>query len=100
MKGTPDERTIDDLRHQVAELDRAIVDAVNRRLELVSRLKDVKAREGIGFLDPEREAWLLEHFRRSNTGPLSDEGLQRLHRELLALTKDEVARMGEERQNT
>ena len=100
MSGSPDERAIDDLRHQVAELDRAIVEAVNRRLELVSRLKDVKARVGIGFLDPEREAWLLEHFRRSNTGPLSDEGLQRLHHELLALTKDEVARIGEERQNT
>jgi chorismate mutase len=96
VSGTPDERTIDDLRDQVAEVDRAIVEAVNRRLELVARLKRAKERAGIGFLDPQREAWLLEHFRRSNRGPLSDEGLQRLHSELLALTKDEVALIGED----
>ena len=92
MGPAPDERTIEELREQVAEVDRAILEAVNRRLELVSRLKAVKERAGIGFVDAEREAWLLENFRRANGGPLSNEGVSRLHRELLALTKDEVAR--------
>jgi chorismate mutase len=86
------DKEIAELRDQVADVDRAILDAVNLRLRLVSRLKQVKEEAGIDFLDPEREAWLLEHFRRSNGGPLSDEGVERLHGALLALTKDEVRR--------
>jgi chorismate mutase len=86
------DKEIAELRDQVADVDRAILDAVNLRLRLVSRLKQVKEEAGIDFLDPEREAWLLEHFRRSNGGPLSDEGVERLHSALLALTKDEVRR--------
>ena len=36
-------------------LDRAIVEAVNNRLELVAQIKAYKESQGLGFLDPERE---------------------------------------------
>ncbi len=79
------------LREQVSDNDRAIVEAINRRLELVAEIKRYKESNGIEFLDPDREAWLLEDLRRANRGPLSDEGLQRLLRELLDLSKRETA---------
>ena len=69
----------------------SIVAAFNERLELVMRLKRLKEELGVDFLDPERERWLLEHVAASNAGPLSDDGLRELHRELLDLTKREVA---------
>ena len=80
-----------ELREQVSENDRAIVEAINRRLELVAEIKRYKETNGIEFLDPGREAWLLEDLRAANRGPLSDEGLQRLLRELLDLSKRETA---------
>jgi chorismate mutase len=80
-----------ELRKQVSDNDRAIVEAINRRLELVAEIKRYKETNGIDFLDPDREAWLLEDLRAANRGPLSDEGLQRILRELLDLSKRETA---------
>ncbi len=83
--------SLEELREQVSANDRAIVEAVNRRLELVAEIKRYKEANGIDFLDPDREAWLLEDLRRWNRGPLSDEGLQRILGELLDLSKRETA---------
>jgi len=84
------------LRDEISEVDRAIVDAVNARLELVARLKRYKASQGIPFLDPNRERQLLDELSRANRGPLSTEGLQELIAALLDLTKREVTRDGDE----
>ena len=51
------------LRRQIAETDRAIVELVNERLELVATMKDYKARRGLGFVDAERERWMLTHLQ-------------------------------------
>ena len=50
---------IKQLRQQISDTDRSIVDAMNSRLRLVARLKAYKESRGIGFLDPEREEWML-----------------------------------------
>ena len=81
---------VSDLREQIAAVDREIVAALNRRLELVARLKRHKDEHGIDFVDSERERWLIDHLAETNSGPLSDEGLRAFHAELLALTKREV----------
>ena len=52
---------IEALRTRLVEQDERIVFAFNRRLELVAELKRVKEEQGVGFLDPAREAWLREH---------------------------------------
>jgi 3-deoxy-7-phosphoheptulonate synthase / chorismate mutase len=82
---------LEELREQVSDNDRAIVEAINRRLELVAEIKRYKESNGIEFVDPSREAWLLEDLRRANRGPLSDEGLERVLKELLDLSKRETA---------
>lgn len=86
--------TVRRLRDEISDLDRAIVDAVNARLELVARLKSYKASKGIPFLDPERERQLLDELVSANRGPLSTEGLREFFCELLDLTKREVKRDG------
>jgi len=97
MAGTTvtDDPLIRQLRQQISDTDRAIVDSLNARLRLVARLKGYKDSRGIGFLDPEREEWMLQYLQRANRGPLSSEGLKELFEEILDLTKREVAR-GEE----
>jgi chorismate mutase len=80
------------LREQISDNDRALVEAVNRRLQLVARLKRYKESRGIGFVDPEREEWMLQYLARANRGPLSAEGLRELFEAVLDLTKREVER--------
>ena len=87
---------IRDLREQISEIDGAIVDAVNRRLELVAELKRYKDLHGISFVDPERERSLVDQQLRANRGPLSKDGLHELFEEILDLTKREVRRGEEE----
>jgi chorismate mutase len=78
------------LREQIAERDRAVLDAVNSRLRLVGELKRHKETEGIDFVDPEQEDRLLESLEHANAGPLSREGVRQLFREILGLTKREL----------
>ena len=87
-----DDPLIRQLREQISDADRTIIEAVNARLKLVSRLKGYKESRGLSFLDPEREEWMLSYLTRANRGPLSAEGLREIFSEILDLTKREVAR--------
>ncbi len=83
------------VRREISDLDRSLVGFVNKRLQLVARLKRYKDEHGIGFVDLAREEWMLQYLHRLNRGPLSDEGLAELYPELPALTKREVTRAQE-----
>ena len=83
---------VDQLRSEITAVDREILAAVNRRLELVEQLKEHKESVGVAFVDPERERRLIEELRAENRGPLSDEGAEQLFQEILALVKRELAR--------
>jgi chorismate mutase len=78
------------LREQISDNDRAIVEAINARLKLVARLKSYKESRGLSFVDPEREEWMLQYLARANRGPLSDDGLRQIFEEILDLTKREL----------
>jgi chorismate mutase len=80
----------DEIRLEIAENDRAIVAAVNRRLALVAELWALKAGLGLDTVDPEREQRLREALAASNAGLLSNAGLDKLVTELLDLTKQEL----------
>jgi chorismate mutase len=81
---------IDELRARIAVEDRTILDAVNRRIDLVRDLKRYKDERGIEFIDPERERYILAEVERANTGALSSEGVRALFELILALTKSEL----------
>ena len=79
------------LREAISDNDRKLVDALNKRLELVARLKRYKESRGIGFVDPEREEWMLSYLQRASRGPVSAEGLREFFKQILDLTKREVS---------
>jgi chorismate mutase len=87
-----DDPALEEFRDQISNTDRAIVEAMNTRLKLVAQVKAYKESRGIGFLDPEREQWMLDHLTRANQGPLSSEGLRELFETILDLSKREVSR--------
>jgi chorismate mutase/prephenate dehydratase len=84
------DENVERFRDEITRLDRAIFDAVNRRLELVAELKRYKAENGIAFLDPNRETEMIEERVAENAGPLSADGLRAFYKELLALVKEEL----------
>jgi chorismate mutase len=81
---------IDEAREQIGEVDRALLAALNRRLEIVTALHDYKLREGIPLRDPERETALIATLQAENEGPLSDDSVARFFDFVLALTRDEI----------
>ena len=78
------------LRARITEIDRAIFELVNRRLEVVRELKQVKSDHGVPFVDPSRETSMIEERVTENPGPLSADGLRSFYANLLALVKREV----------
>ena len=79
------------LRQQVSDNDRALIEAINTRLRLVTKLKQYKEERGFEFVDPEREEWMLRDLSRANRGPLSQQGLEEVYAAILDLTKREVS---------
>ena len=80
-----------ELREQVSDTDRAILEAVNARLELVAQIQAYKESHDIEFLDAEREQTMLRELTAANSGPLSERGVRDLLTAILDLTKREVA---------
>ena len=78
------------LRAEVAAADTEILALVNRRLELVREIRAYKQARGLDFLDPGQEERLLARLREHNAGPLSEEGVEQLFREILDLVKREL----------
>ncbi len=88
---TEPDPVIKQFREQISDTDRAIVDALNKRLKLVAQIKAYKESQGVSFLDPEREEWMIQYLTRANRGPLSAEGLRELFTFVLDLSKREVS---------
>jgi chorismate mutase len=78
---------VDQLREQITTTDRALFEAVNKRLKLVAQLRRYKERHELPFLDPAREEWMLRYLTRANRGPLSAEGLAEIYALILDVSK-------------
>jgi chorismate mutase len=79
-------------RDQISDNDLKIIDAINKRIKLVAQLREYKVANGIAFVDPEREQWMLTFVSRANNGPISGEGLREIYDHIVSLTKAEVLR--------
>jgi chorismate mutase / prephenate dehydratase len=86
------DQVVESFREEITALDVRLVSTINARIKAVTALAEYKQQRGLAFLDPNREAWLIAHLKRVNTGPISNEGLEQLLAFVLALVKEEVAR--------
>lgn len=78
------------MRDQIVENDLKLVQAINRRLELVTKLRVYKESHGMEFIDHSREEWMHRYLQGANRGPLSGPGLTDIYAHLLELTKRET----------
>jgi chorismate mutase len=84
------------VRREISDLDSSLVALVNKRLKLVAQLKRYKEEHGIGFVDLQREEWMLQYLQRGNGGPLTAEGLCELYHYVLDLTKSEILKSSDQ----
>jgi prephenate dehydrogenase len=82
---------LDALRNEISELDGRLLELLNRRLELVAAVRDYKDSAGERWIDPEREAELLDALVAANPGPLSERGVRAVFAAVLDVLKQEVA---------
>ncbi|HZC30812.1 MAG TPA: prephenate dehydrogenase/arogenate dehydrogenase family protein [Gaiellaceae bacterium] len=82
---------LDSLRTEISDLDRRLLELLNRRLELVAAVRDHKDEAGERWIDPEREAELLQALVAANEGPLSERAVRSIFSAVLDVLKEEVA---------
>jgi len=82
---------LDALRTEISELDGRLLELLNRRLELVAAVRDFKDAAGERWIDPEREAELLQALVAANRGPLSERAVTSIFSAVLDVLKQEVA---------
>ncbi len=79
------------LRDEIDSLDRRLLELLNRRLELVTAVRSYKDSAGERWIDPDREAELLQTLAAENAGPLSERAVKALFAAILDVLKQEVA---------
>ena len=84
------EGAIVEARVAIDAVDLELLDAVNRRLELVRRLHEHKRANGLPLRDPGREASLVGRLQEANSGPLSADGVAELFHCVLELVRREL----------
>jgi prephenate dehydrogenase len=78
------------LRDRIAALDREVLAALNRRLELVARVQEHKQETGARLIDAKREAELIQELVDANDGPLSQRAVQSVFAAVLDVMKQEL----------
>jgi len=82
----PHDKSLGDLREKIDELDTRILKLISDRARVAQQIARVK-RDGdpnAVFYRPEREARVLRGILESNVGPLNDEEMARLFREIMS----------------
>ena len=87
---SPEDPYVLGVRREISDLDRSLVELVNKRLKLVEKLWRYTDEHGIEHVDLAREAWMLQYLQRANRGPLSEAGLSQLYHDVLDLMKQEM----------
>jgi chorismate mutase/prephenate dehydratase len=96
---------LEPIREKIDEIDRGIVELINRRLALAAEIGKIKRSKGGEVYVPEREDAVLRKVCAENHGPIRNEALRAIYREVMsaaiALEKPLlVAYLGPEASNT
>ncbi|MCA1808554.1 MAG: chorismate mutase, partial [Lentisphaerae bacterium] len=73
-----------DLRRRIDRLDRELVELLNRRARVVLRIGEIKNTDSKDVYVPAREKEVLDNVLALNRGPLTDEALQAIYREIMS----------------
>lgn len=75
---------IEELRNRIDQIDKEIVDLLNQRCEIVQQVGEWKKEKNLPIFVPEREKSLLRRLQKINHGPLENESLLAIYREIIS----------------
>jgi chorismate mutase/prephenate dehydratase len=75
------------LREQIDRLDAKILTLVNRRARLASRIGHAKCQDGASAYIPSREQQIFARLATLNQGPLANEAIQAIYREIISASR-------------
>ena len=78
-----EEKTIDDWRIRIDEIDVALVRFFNERAICAIEIGHIKRRLGLDVYSPQREAQVMKNIAEANEGPLDAEALRRLFERII-----------------
>jgi len=73
-----------DLRVQIDQLDAQLITLLNQRAHLAESVGDIKRAEGSPFFRPDRVAQVLEKIQSNNLGPLKNQHVASIWREIMS----------------
>ncbi|MBT9476565.1 prephenate dehydratase [Polaromonas sp.] len=76
--------TLADLRVQIDALDNQLLTLLNQRALVAEQVGEVKKREGTPFFRPDRVAQVIEKIQQANKGPLKNEHVAAVWREIMS----------------
>ena len=82
MKKKQDE--LEKLRDRIDSIDEDILDALNRRAEVVLEVACLKREDGTKFYVPSREQKIVNRLKKLNKGPFPNDALRPLFREIMS----------------
>lgn len=77
-------KTLSELRTLIDAVDQELLTALNRRAALASEVGEIKRVEGSPVFRPEREAQVIHGLQQANAGPLKDQSLALIWREIMS----------------
>lgn len=80
-------KTLEELRSAIDGVDAEVLDALNRRAFLSLEVGKLKAGQGAPVFRPEREAALLDKLTHENNGPMPNEHLLAIYREIISSSR-------------
>jgi chorismate mutase/prephenate dehydratase len=75
------------LRKKIDQLDEKILYFLNQRAKEVIKISDIKTKTNLGIFSPEREVEILSRIKKLNKGPLSNEDVEIIFREILSVCR-------------
>ncbi len=79
---------LDELRERIDRIDDEILDLLNKRMEVVKAVGELKNRTDAPIYRPEREIEILERLKKRNQGPLNDSAIDAIFLEIFAVSRN------------
>jgi chorismate mutase / prephenate dehydratase len=77
-------KTLSELRTSIDQVDRELLALLNRRAALANEVGEIKRAEGSPVFRPEREAQVINGLQAANPGPLKDNNIAHVWREIMS----------------
>jgi len=75
------------LRRQIDTLDRELLGLLNQRMTLALEVGELKKHEGSAVFRPEREAQVIDGLKAANPGPLAQDSVAPIWREIMSASR-------------